>query len=234
MLRKDYYAILGIPRTASENRIREAYRGLAKRYHPDLAGRAGASRFRDVREAYETLSDPRLRSRYNHELGEEVEVRGAAPRTGAGGPRQAPSDAPGPEEPWADPISLTRDFDTLRPSFEALFDRLLHDFTGAGVPKGERLEPLTLEVILSPEEAARGGVLPIDLPVFRHCAACGGRGRDLLHSCPACEGRGVERTELPVRVTVPAGVRDREVIEAGLGSIGISSLYLRLCFRVSR
>jgi molecular chaperone DnaJ len=233
MLRKDYYAILGIPRTASENRIREAYRDLAKRFHPDLAGRGGASRFRDVREAYETLSDPRLRSRYNHELGEPVAVQGSGPPPRAEEVTPTASRPLGPEEPWADPISLTRDFDTLRPSFEALFDRLIHDFTGTGAPKGERVEPLTLEVILSPEEAARGGVLPVDLPVFRHCAACGGRGQEPLLPCPACEGRGVERTELPVRVTVPAGVRDHEVIETGLEGIGISSLYLRLHFRVA-
>jgi curved DNA-binding protein CbpA len=58
MARKDYYLILGVSRRESPRDIQDAFRELAKRYHPDLAGPAGAPRFQDVREAYEVLSDP--------------------------------------------------------------------------------------------------------------------------------------------------------------------------------
>jgi molecular chaperone DnaJ len=233
MARKDYYGILGIPRTASAHEIREAYRDLAKRFHPDHAGGGGASRFRDIREAYETLSRPGLRTRYDDSLGAlSREGRGpVAERLGRTPPREPePLEA---EDRWPDPISLTRDFQTLRPSFEALVDRILHDLTGTDIPKGQAREPLTLEVLLSPEEAARGGVLPIELPVFRRCPSCAGAGRSLLLRCPACEGRGVTRTDLPVRVTIPSGVRDHQVIETDLESVGISSLYLRVHLRVA-
>lgn len=65
---KDYYLILGVARDESAEGIRSAFRELAKRYHPDLAGEESAPEFREIREAYEVLSDPERRKRYNSEL----------------------------------------------------------------------------------------------------------------------------------------------------------------------
>ena len=63
---KDYYEILGIPQTATDEEIRQAYRSLARRSHPDVSGDAEASEeFQDVQEAYETLSDPAQRQKYD-------------------------------------------------------------------------------------------------------------------------------------------------------------------------
>jgi hypothetical protein len=64
-----------------------------------------------------------------------------------------------------EPVSILHDFQTIRPSFDALFDRVLRNFTGIEVPKGERIEDLNIEVVLSPLEAARGVVAPIGVPV---------------------------------------------------------------------
>ncbi len=63
---KDYYEILGIPRTSSAEDIKKTYRKLARKYHPDLNKSAGAeARFKEIGEAYEVLSDPNKRSRYD-------------------------------------------------------------------------------------------------------------------------------------------------------------------------
>jgi curved DNA-binding protein len=64
---KDYYQTLGVPRKASENEIRKAYRKLAKQYHPDRnRGKPGAEdKFKEINEAYEVLSDPQKRARYD-------------------------------------------------------------------------------------------------------------------------------------------------------------------------
>jgi len=66
---RDYYEVLGVPRTASEKDIKRAYRQLARKHHPDLqpqAERAKASeRFKEINEAYEVLSDPEKRKRYD-------------------------------------------------------------------------------------------------------------------------------------------------------------------------
>lgn len=65
---KDYYLILGVSRDESAEGIRSAFRELAKRYHPDLAGAESTPEFQEIVEAYEVLSDPARRRRYNSEL----------------------------------------------------------------------------------------------------------------------------------------------------------------------
>src|SRR5947207_13353206 len=62
----DYYALLGVPRQATDEQIRSAYRKLARQYHPDVNSAADASeRFKAVTEAYEVLTDPQRRQRYD-------------------------------------------------------------------------------------------------------------------------------------------------------------------------
>ena len=83
---KDYYAVLGVPRTASAKEIKAAYRRLARRYHPDVnAGDAGAeTRFKELGEAYEVLKDPEKRKRYD-QLGRNwAAYQRGAPPPGAG------------------------------------------------------------------------------------------------------------------------------------------------------
>src|SRR5215475_13832233 len=63
---KDYYKILGVDRTADDKTLKSAYRKLARKYHPDVAkGKDTADRFKEINEAYEVLSDPEKRRRYD-------------------------------------------------------------------------------------------------------------------------------------------------------------------------
>ncbi|WP_447983841.1 DnaJ domain-containing protein [Nitrospira sp. Nam74] len=65
--RKDYYAVLGVSKTEAERGIHGAYRRLAKECHPDRAGDQGTEKFQEIQEAYEVLSDPARRSRYDQD-----------------------------------------------------------------------------------------------------------------------------------------------------------------------
>src|SRR5438309_7515940 len=67
---KDYYEVLGVPRTASEDDIKKSFRKLARQYHPDVAKtkKGAEDKFKEINEAYEVLSDPAKRKKYD-ELG---------------------------------------------------------------------------------------------------------------------------------------------------------------------
>jgi molecular chaperone DnaJ len=227
MVRKDYYLILGVSRRESPRGIQDAFRELAKKYHPDLAGPGGAPRFQDIREAYEILSDPEKRKLYNHELDRENIGIPLGPEPISTRPY------PRPEPLIPESRSVLRDFETIRPSFEPLFERFLRNFTGLGIPKGERLEDLNVEVVLSPDEAAQGISVPLSIPVFRNCPQCEGSGRDWLFLCLECNGQGIIEEEKTVRVPLPPRVSDRTVIEVPIHGLGIHNFYLRLHIRIA-
>src|SRR5918993_5316661 len=88
---KDYYATLGVPKTASEKEIKQAYRKLARKYHPDVnpGDKAMEARFKELTEANEVLSDPVKRKKYD-ELRANWRMYEQAQRTGAAGPGGSP------------------------------------------------------------------------------------------------------------------------------------------------
>src|SRR5437764_3457332 len=82
---KNYYRILGVDRKADDKTIKSAYRRLARKHHPDVAkGKDSADRFKEINEAYEVLSDPEKRRRYDS-LGPDWQRYAQAPPGGPGG-----------------------------------------------------------------------------------------------------------------------------------------------------
>jgi molecular chaperone DnaJ len=227
MATKDYYLILGVSRQESPSGIREAFRSLAKRYHPDYVGSPGTRLFQDIVEAYQVLSDPEKRRLYNQGLRHAEGQREVASEPIVAGQWSQP------ESLVPEPMSVLRGFQTIHPSTEALFERFQRNFTGFGIPKGERLEALSIEVILSPQEALYGGVVPIGVPVFYLCPVCGGSGRDWFFPCTSCHQQGMVEEEEIVRVRIPPLVRDGTVVEVPIRGLGIHNFYLRLYIRVA-
>src|SRR5580700_5993947 len=87
---KDYYKILGIPRNASQEDIKKAFRKMARQYHPDVAKdkKGGEEKFKEINEAYEVLGDPKNRSKYDNlgvDGGETAGFQGAPGGRGRGG-----------------------------------------------------------------------------------------------------------------------------------------------------
>ena len=226
MEKKNHYIILGVPHTESESGIRKAFRELAKTHHPDQVGPGGTRHFQDIMEAYSVLSDPEKRREYNESLcpaekNIKIEVRPV--RTQERGE---------PEPLIPEPISVTRDFQTISPSFDEMFDRIVRNFTGIGIPKGERIQELNVEVILSPDEARRGGIAPIGVPVFYSCQFCGGSGHDWLFPCIHCQEQGVVEDEEVVKIRIPSMVKDGTIFEVPLRGLGIHNFQLRIHIRI--
>lgn len=215
---KDYYIILGIPRGETAAGIRSAYRELVKRHHPDLAGEEGVPQFHEIVEAYEVLSDPDRRKSYNHELAESEELARPSVLRPAVAPEPLTEDTP----------SVFGDPDAVHPSFAEVLDRYQRNFTGLDVPKSERAEGLNVEVVLTPLEAARGGVLPVGMPVFEICPACHGAGENWLFPCLDCGGRGMIERRETVQVRIPPMVRPGTVIELPLHGLGVHNFHLRV------
>ncbi len=216
MERKSYYMILGVSSTEGVSGIRAAYRDLAKRFHPDVAGEDATRAFQEITEAYDVLSDPARRRDYNHELGRAEDGEIVAVLRGAPAPMVRT------------PVTILGNPESIRPSFEAMQDRFLRNFTGIGVPKSERLEGLNFEVLLSPEEASLGCVVPVGVPVFSRCPECGGSGRDWVYPCTYCQQQGIIEHEEVVRIEIPPKAPSGTLFEISLHGLGIHNFYLRL------
>jgi DnaJ-class molecular chaperone len=196
MASKDLYAVLGVPKGASQKDIRQAYRRLARQYHPDVnpGDRAAEARFKDVNAAYEVLSDADKRKKYDRygdqwehaDQIEELRRRGGGARVfrfGDGGG-----------------ISFdVGDFGELGSVFEGLFGGR----RARGPRRGANVEQ-PVEVTL--EEAFRGTTRTLQLAAEEPCATCGGSGEIANAVCHVCQGAGAVLRARKIEVRVPAGV----------------------------
>ena len=226
MRKKDHYKTLGVERTTDECGIRTAFRELAKKYHPDISGPEETRRFQEIVEAYSILSDPESRSAYNKLLLERNAPRAAHVAAGCAEPLKAAETFRSPHASfWGShfdyaPISLVEKF----------FDRLFNDFTQRrpGYRRFHGRKVLDVEVVLSHEEAAGGGVLPLWYPAVAQCRLCGGAGLAGRSICSACRGHGVVVSKKAVRIRLPAGVSDGSMFEVTIDDPGTPGIVLRL------
>lgn len=219
---RNLYGVLGVPRTENTSGIRHAFRELAQRYHPDRAGAQDAPFFQDIVEAYRVLSDRQRRSSYDRGLGDAagVSIFTRPPIT--------PPFHPEPEPLVPMRMSLFRDFHVTTPSFDEVFDHFFRGFTEPSMPKSQRLDALNLQLLLSSDEAARGGALWLGVPVFYPCRACLGSGYTGSYACLSCDTHGMVEEEEEVRIVIPAMARDGTVLGIPLRGLGINNLYLQL------
>lgn len=236
MVEKNYYVILGISPSESQVGVKNAFRDLAMRHHPDRAGAGGTRRFQEISEAYNTLGDRQRRAVYDESLRPvEDEVTPTSPGPGPDPPAE-PFDAqpprPGRAGPTRNRVSILRDFAATRGTAEAIIDRIRREFTDAWAPKSGHQDALQLGVHMSREEALRGADLRIAVPVFYPCPGCHGAGHVGLYHCTRCRSTGTLLGEEPVRLRIPAMVEDGTVFRIPLDGLGIRNLYLTVLVRI--
>ncbi len=214
---RDYYEILGVPRTASQDELKKAFRRLARQFHPDLHTGARKlqmeQKFKELNEAYEVLSTPEKRKKYDRwgHRWQEAEAyeraRQEARQAGATGPGGGSWSSPFGWE--AGPGSTSGEgFD-----FADLFERFFSGRTRArSSPEfSESAEPgqdLETSVRVTLREVATGTTRRLQLSEPVPCAACAGTGGQRGRVCPVCAGAGHRTETRTLDVRIPRGVED--------------------------
>jgi len=234
---RDYYEVLGVPRNASEQEVKSAYRRLALKYHPDRnAGNKDAEeRFKEAAEAYGVLGDPEKRRRFD--------AYGHAGLGGAGGVGFDPtifadfSDILGDFFGFGDVFGRRRGprrGADLRYNLEISFEEAAFGTeTQIRIPRTETCSTCA-------GSGASPGTKPTTCPtcrgsgqvsfqqgffsVARTCSHCRGTGRIVAQACPACGGEGQVPTERTLQIKIPPGVDSGSQLRIGgegeAGSLG--------------
>ncbi len=202
---KDYYKLLGVSKSASADDIKKAFRKLARKYHPDVnpGDKKAEEKFKEINEAYEVLSDPDKRRRYDTLGPNWQEQFGFSP--GAGRRSSGPSYRGSPLD--YDSATGFSDF------FEALFGR-----PTSSKRAGDDIEQ-RVEVML--QEAYAGGMRTFNIQSTEACPVCRGTRVVAGKACASCGGLGMLTRNKRIQVKIPAGVDNGSKIRvAGEGQPG--------------
>ncbi|EKU70734.1 molecular chaperone DnaJ [Selenomonas sp. F0473] len=245
--KRDYYEILGVPKGASDDDIKKAYKKLARKYHPDLNRndpKTAEEKFKEVNEAYDVLKDPQKKAAYDQFGHDAFDPRrgggagGSDPFGGAGfgfdmgdifdmfgmgGGRRARRQGP---ERGAD---LRYD---LEISFEdAAFGKEIQleipreencpTCGGSGAAKGSAPETCPVCHGSGQEEIIQRTMLG-SMRTARTCSKCGGTGKIVKNPCDDCRGTGRRRVTRKIDVKIPKGVDEGQRVRVtGAGEAGV-------------
>ncbi len=243
--KRDYYEVLGIAKGASEEEIKKAYRQMAKKYHPDLnpGDKEAETRFKEVNEAYEVLSDPQKKARYD-----QYGHAGVDPNFGAGGyqgygfdgmdidlgdifssffgggSRRANPNAPrrGADASASVVISFEEAARGCKKQVSVHLVDTCPDCRGSGAAKGST--PQTCPSCNGTGQERRQQRTPFGVVQTQTvCSRCRGKGKIIDRPCQTCNGTGQVRRPSSVGINIPAGIADGQVITIrGKGNAGIN------------
>lgn len=236
MANKDYYSILGVDRSASDDELKSAYRKLAKKYHPDLNkdNPQAAEKFKEINEAYEVLGDKQKRSNYDQfgsadganfsdffgggqgggfsgGFGGFGDIFGDIFSAFGGGERSARQTARGEDINLSLNISLKESaFGTSKDIRVTKLESCPH-CQGTGAKNGTAFETC-------PDCRGAGRVRFQQNTIFGTtiregiCNTCHGTGKRVKEKCSECNGKGYNRVTKTVTVKVPAGINQDQVL----------------------
>lgn len=255
--KKDYYEVLGISKGASADEIKKAYRKMAKKYHPDVnpGDKEAEAKFKEANEAYEVLSDPQKKQKYDtyghqafdpnggfgggagfgdFDFGDIGDIFGSFFGGGFGGGRRPKN---GPQR--GQDIEKSLDITFMEAAFGVEKQITVHKYEkcdkcgGTGAKSKSDVETCPVCGGTGQEKVVQKTVLGQFVNV-KTCSHCGGKGSIIKSPCPTCQGRGVNRKSKTLKVTIPAGIDNGQQIslsgegEAGLNGGPSGNLYIRI------
>ncbi|MGI6404185.1 MAG: molecular chaperone DnaJ [Oscillospiraceae bacterium] len=251
--KRDYYEVLGVQKGASEDEIKKAYRKLAKQYHPDLNpdDKTAEAKFKEIGEAYEVLSDPQKKSRYDQFGHAGVDPSyGGAGGAGFGGfsggfgfedlgdifesffgggfggsTRTRNPNAPikGADIRFSMPLDFMEAVKGAKKTISISRLQTCHTCRGSGAAEGTSPETCS--------ECGGSGQIKVSqrtpfgvVQSSRACSRCGGKGTIIHTPCKTCAGKARVRVNKTLEVSVPAGIDDgQSFVLRGEGDHGLNN-----------
>lgn len=216
---KNYYSILGVTPNSTDAEIKSAYRTLARQYHPDINPN-GVQKFKDISEAYETLSDVKKRSQYDTINGFfKTEKK-----------EQQFTSAQKADEEYKK--NNTKEYKKKNNQFNKKINELFEELNKKQKP--EKGLDINEEISISLKEAIKGSERTINILSSSQCTHC--KGKKFINGlkCHICDGTGEERIQRKIKVKIPAnivnGSKLRLANEGGLGKNGGENgdLYIKI------
>ncbi len=207
---RNHYIVLGIDRGANPNQIKRAYRSAIKRYHPDMAGGdSNPHKFIEAREAYEVLSDIDKRRAHDTELNR----------------RDVPIMTADPDVAVTPPSSLLNEIRSPQSILDAFFEGFVPGIYRQ-FPSRSGDKDLYMEIVLSREEAERGGIFPVTVPVMAPCPQCSQDRWWYGRYCQTCRGYEVVQARREFKLTIPPNTRHGMTAEVSMAGIGLRGVNL--------
>ena len=243
--KRDYYEVLGVQKGASDDEIKKAYRACAKKYHPDLhpGDKECEEKFKEVNGAYEVLSDSDKKARYDQFGHAGVDSNYGAGAGGAGSPfgqgididdifssffggfggrRSNNANAPmrGSDIETTVYISFEEAAKGCKQTINYSCVTTCDDCHGTGAQPGT--SPKTCSSCGGSGRVTINQRTPFGVvQTQRTCDACHGRGKIVDNPCKKCGGSGKQRKNKTVDVTIPAGIKDQQILNvSGRGNSG--------------